>query len=173
MVKVLIIGHARHGKNTVAQMLEQLTGLRPGSFIDVVLSSIVYPALKEKYGYINESACLQDKVHRSSEWVQLVREYNRSDPTRMARKLLHTHDIYVGMCSSAEATACIRAKLFDLIVWVDASGRLPTESDKSCMVDPSRVSLTINNNGSMDQLDRRVRWLALTINTLGVTDDAW
>ena len=45
--------------------------------------------------------------------------------------------------------------LFDLIVWVDASDRLPLEPATSFNIDKSCADIIINNNGTLDEFKSR------------------
>ena len=51
---------------------------------------------------------------------------------------------------------CIRQNIFDLIVWVDASGRLPLENPDSFNIDISLADIIINNNSSLDEFKSKV-----------------
>ena len=42
--------------------------------------------------------------------------------------------------------------LFDLIVFVDASGRLPLEGKESCTISKDDADIIIANNGNLDEL---------------------
>jgi hypothetical protein len=47
--------------------------------------------------------------------------------------------------------------LFDLIIWVDASGRLPLEPSESFNIDISCADIIIENNGTLDEFKGKVK----------------
>lgn len=55
-----------------------------------------------------------------------------------------------------EITECIKQELFDLIIWVDASERLPLESPESFNIDKSCADIIIDNNGTYEEFKAKV-----------------
>ena len=55
-----------------------------------------------------------------------------------------------------EILACQEQKLFDLIIWVDASERLPLEDSSSFNIDKSLADIIVDNNGTQEQFRQRV-----------------
>ena len=155
-MKLLIIGCARHGKDTVADMVKFRTGLPSTSTSFVALSHIIFPALQPIYKYLNLKQCFEDRINHRKEWYDLIEAYNFQDPTRLARVLLQDHDICVGMRGRSEVEACLKEKLFDVVVWVDATKRHPIEHESSCTVDESMADLILNNNGNLKDLEIEV-----------------
>jgi hypothetical protein len=62
----------------------------------------------------------------------------------------------VGMRDSEEIKECIIQNLFDLIIWVDASKRLPLESKESFNIDINDADIIIDNNGSFKDFEKKV-----------------
>lgn len=155
-MKMLIIGYARHGKDTVAEMIQKHFGLSFNSSSMVACKDIVFPTLSKKYGYATEAECFNDRVNHRQEWFDMICEYNNADPTRLAKLVMKHADIYVGMRSKCELEACVQDKVFDLIVWVDASERHPPESSQSCTVSKDMADIIIYNNGTVEQLEKTI-----------------
>lgn len=122
--KLLILGCARHGKDTTASIFADLTGLTFCSSSWFVADKLIYPALKDKYNYISTEQCYLDRFQHREEWRDLISEYNRQDKARLAKEILQVNDIYVGMRKLDEYEECLRQNLFDLIVYVTAEPRL-------------------------------------------------
>lgn len=122
--KILILGHARAGKDTVASIFADLTGMTFCSSSWFVADKVIYPALKNKYGYISTEQCYLDRFNHRTEWKDLISEYNSQDKARLAKEILLTNDIYVGMRKLDEYLECLKQDIFDLIVYVTAEPRL-------------------------------------------------
>jgi len=144
---ILILGHGRHGKDTVAEMLAKLTGLRFLSSSEFCAEHVVYPKMR---GYIDWQSCYKDGGNHRTTWFNAIAEYNTPDRTRLAREILKVADIYVGMRNIAEYTACMEAKLFDYVIWVDASDRVKPEPATSFTIPyDSRTMIKVDNNGDL------------------------
>jgi len=164
--KILIMGYGRHGKDTVAEMLAQLLGVQFTSSSRAALEEVIYPVMQPAMGYTSLNECFEDRVNHRAEWYDLICNYNSKDPTRLARKVLERSSIYVGMRSATELQACKHANVFDHIVWVDASRRLPPEPESSCTVTPEMAHCVLNNNGTLEHLETQVRiWIQTILDT--------
>jgi dephospho-CoA kinase len=151
-----IIGSARWGKDTLAEILNENFGLTFKSSSVAASEIFIYDMLKEKYGYKTPEECFEDRVNHRAEWHDLICDYNKYDKARLAKDIMKNNDIYVGMRSGDEINECIRVGLFDLIIWVDASERLPLEGRDSFNIDRSHCDIIIDNNGSYDEFKERV-----------------
>lgn len=190
--KLLLLGPGRHGKDTVAEMLREEFGLEFISSSLFAAERVMLPYF-ESIGiyYLNAEECFADRHHEWIEdpwwvvlwkvftgrqikkgsnravWYDQIKAYNEPDRTRLAREILASSDIYVGMRSAVELKAV--AHLFDHIIWVDASARgIPME-------DPSSMSITfdpglmwkINNDGTLGNLRERVLALGYVMGLKG------
>lgn len=154
--KILIIGHARHGKDSMAEILNYVFGLNFKSSSQAAANIFLYDALKEKYGYKTPKECFIDRVNHRAEWYDLICEYNKDDRARLAKDILKDSDCYVGMRDRDEILECLRQKVFDLVIWVDASKRLPLESSESFNIDESCADIIIDNNTTYEDFKDRV-----------------
>src|SRR5690606_25868868 len=121
-LKVLLLGHARHGKDTVAELLRDrhVLSFQPSSMF--AAERIVMPAFEARgMPYTSVEECYRDRVHHRSTWYDLICDYNRGDPARLARELFAEHDVYCGLRAEEEFRAVEAAGLFDLCIWVDRS----------------------------------------------------
>ena len=159
-MKLLIIGHGRHGKDTVAEMISSRTGLTCKSSSRAALDLVVFPVIG--HDYKNKDACFEDRINRRKEWFNLITDYNKVDPSRLCKCILETSDIYIGMRSKAELEAT--AHMFDWIIWVDASKRLMPEGLDSCSVTFGHANVVIDNNLDLINLEKNVDKLCQIIN---------
>lgn len=154
--KLLILGAARHGKDTLAELLNLEFGLKFQSSSQSAADIFLYDALKEKYGYTTPEQCFEDRMNHRAEWYNMICDYNKDDRARLAKGILERSDCYVGMRDRGEIEECMKQNLFDLIVWVDASERLPLEDASSFNIDKSCADVIIDNNGNFEQFKTRV-----------------
>jgi hypothetical protein len=154
--KLLIIGPARWGKDSMAEILNKEFGYTFESSSQAAADIFLYDLLKEKYGYKNSVECFEDRVNRRPEWYEAICEYNKNDRTKLAKGILERSDCYVGMRDRDEIEECLKQGLFDLIVWVDASERLPKEDSNSFNIDKSCADIIIPNNGDYESFRKRV-----------------
>ena len=154
--KLLFIGNMRHGKDTVAELLNEEFGLVFESSSQSAAKIFIYDELKEKYGYSTPEECFEDRVNHRAEWYNMICEYNKDDRARLAKGILVNSDCYVGMRDREEILECIKQGIFDLIIWVDASDRLPLENSDSFNIDKSCADIIIDNNGTLEELKARV-----------------
>tara|TARA_R110000782_G_scaffold21299_1_gene57308 strand:- start:10447 stop:10956 length:510 start_codon:yes stop_codon:yes gene_type:complete len=154
--KLLIIGSARHGKDSMAEILSEKFGLKFASSSQAASDIFLYDTLKDKYGYKTSEECFEDRVNHRAEWYEMICDYNKDDKARLAKDILKVTDCYVGMRDREEIEECMRQGLFDLIVWVDASDRLPIESKDSFNIDKSCADIIISNNGTYEEFVKKV-----------------
>jgi hypothetical protein len=162
-MKILILGHGRHGKDTVAEMLHDLCGLTFQSSSWFAAEKAVFPYLAPMYGYDTVQECYDDRAKHREEWRQLITDYNPpEDKGKLCRELIATSDCYVGMRCPLEYAAV--RKLFALVLWVDASERLPPDPSMGIERDDSMIVL--DNNGHLSTLRRRAAGIAHVLKTI-------
>jgi len=155
--RILIIGHARHGKDTVAELLSFYYGYTFKSSSVAASEIFLYDVLKQKYGYKTPIECYKDRVNRRAEWHDLICEYNATDKARLAKDILKNADIYVGMRSNEELDECIKQDLFDIIIGV-YNPRVPLESTNSFNIDIwGKSDIVIPNAGTILDLTVKVK----------------
>lgn len=150
--KYLILGNARHGKDTVAQMITDETGLSFTSSSMAAAEIFIYDELKDKYGYKCFEECFEDRMNHRKEWYELIRGYNKEDNSRLAKEILKKSDMYVGMRDHREIKKCVDDGLFDLIIGV-YDPRKSEEPKDSFNINLFEVAdIIILNNGSLEKL---------------------
>ena len=150
-MKVLILGNARHGKDTLAELFNQYFGLTFMPSSQASADFFLYNQLKDKYGYTSSEECFEDRVNHREEWYQAICNYNKDNRARLAQDILSRSNCYVGMRDKEEFNECVKQKLFDLIIWVDASKRLPLEPGTSFNINMSDADIIVENNGTYEE----------------------
>lgn len=159
MKKLLIVGHARHGKDTTAEILRDLFGYQFESSSQAASRIFLYDALKDKYGYNTPYDCFHDRVNHRAEWHDLIVEYNTPDKTRLAREIMQNSDMYVGMRANDEIQACLAQGVFDYVIGV-YDPRKPLEPADSFNINMWEVcDIVIPNGGSLVDLAKHVHKL--------------
>lgn len=156
-LKLLVIGYAGHGKDTVCELIEEIYGYTFVSSSFFCADKVVRPELVKQgvvYGSLLE--CYEDRKNHRSVWFEAIKRYNSEDNSRLGREITSEYDIYCGMRNHLELEACSDAEIFDHIIWVDSSERLPDEPASSCTVDRTMCDITLDNNGDEIQLRENV-----------------
>lgn len=170
--RLIVMGYAGHGKDTVCELLRNY-GYTFTSSSEFAGKKIVYPVLKEKYGYESWEECFKDRVNHRSEWFNLIADYNKEDGARLGKEIFEENDIYCGLRNERELVKLVEvySPYIPILIWVDASGRLKTEeSITSNTIDPARVTIHIDNNGSRLELAKRVQDLVNFIENISYID---
>jgi dephospho-CoA kinase len=162
-IKLCIVGSARWGKDSMAEILRDEFGMTFESSSQSAADIFLYDLLKEKYGYETSEECFEDRHNHRQEWYEAICEYNKDDKARLAKGIMERTNCYVGMRDRDEIKECIKQELFDLIVWVDASDRLPEEPATSFNIDKGCADIIIENNGTYEEFYEKVLRFGNTI----------
>ena len=165
--KLLIIGYARHGKDTVADIVKDKYNLTFKSSSLACSELFIYDKLKQQYGYSSPEECFEDRVNHREEWYDLITEFNTPDKSKLGRYIFTHWDMYVGLRNAAEFHSLKNRGIFDYSIWVDRSEHLPPEDRSSNTLAPWMADFIIDNNSSLEQL--RFNTLELFNRLLGVT----
>ena len=156
MKKLCIIGNMRHGKDSVAEMLQKQYGYTFESSSQAAARIFIYDKLKDLYGYTSPEQCFEDRVNHRKEWYDMICEYNLHDKAALARDIMLHSDIYVGMRSNEELEVCLSEGIFDLVIGV-FDPRKPLESLESNNIDFwGKADIVIPNAGTLEDLGDRV-----------------
>lgn len=174
--KLMIVGHGRHGKDTVCEILARDWGYS-WTTSSKIASGVVWERaakwrnsgmsaeMKEEACRIVDTCltiedCFEDRhhSHRTRQfWYEAIAEYSREDPTSLTRDIFKQCDIYAGIRNPRELHAAQRAQdLNFLTVWVDRSQVLPPEPSTSMGIEPWMADKIVDNNGTLEDLEKRV-----------------
>ncbi len=159
MKRVLFVGHAQHGKDTACEVLAAATGWTNAGTTSLYLAKHVAARL----GISVEDAYAQRRRSEADRmlWRQIGDEVRQTDPALLVRDALAVGPITGGCRGLPEIEAVRREGLVDLIVWVDASKRKPW--DVTMEFGPEHADVIVNNNGSEEEFQWRIRRLAAVI----------
>ena len=156
-LKLFVLGHARHGKDTVAEIIRDKYGLSFQSSSLFCAELVVRPYLAEKgIIYENLNHCFADRINRRADWFNAIRNFNTPDATRLSRAIFGEFDMYVGLRNRMELLPAKDEGIADLVLWVDAFDRCPQEGSDSITVLRSDAHVIIDNSGTLDNLRTRV-----------------
>ena len=189
--KILVLGHARHGKDTVSEMLANKLDLKFTSSSAFCAEKVIWPALwhaeignafrnwraenEQHYHemghemelmrslYVNVGDCYNDRGSHRSLCFDLIRWHNRMDMARLGLDIFAENDIYCGLRNAEELVHLARTGVVDHIIWVDASKRVDPEPETSCTVTKAMANVVLNNNGTEESLETAVNNLILEL----------
>lgn len=167
-MRLLIIGHGRHGKDSVGDILRDQYGLRSVSSSEFAAQKAVYPLVADLYP--DWRAAYADRANHRDLWYHAIKAYNLRPGLMLAEQILGKNDIYTGMRARSEFERS--EYLFDLVVWVDALDRLPPEPCGSMELTADDAGWTIDNNGPADALPGEVAKLIARIADDWILSDA-
>ena len=160
-MKLLICGHGRHGKDSVADLLCDFNNYKASSS-SVYAMKVLEDVIMAHTGYSSFAECYEKRSLHRPYLYELIRNYNTPDKARLSREILQEHQIYVGMRDLEEFNAS--KHLYDLKIWVDASGRgVPLEPITSFNIPKDEFDVIIENNGSYELLVKKVINLARSL----------
>ncbi len=147
--KLMIIGHARHGKDTVCEYLRDKYGFKFQSSSEFCVNFLIWPLMPQ---YSSAEECFNDRENHRQFWYDTISGYNKEDPSRLGKELFATNDIYCGIRNGSELQSLKKLNIIDCIIWVDASKRKEKEEMSSCTVTPEMTDIILDNNGTLDDL---------------------
>jgi len=161
-MKIRVNGYARHGKDTVADLLSLHYGLIKPDASRIIARYLVTSRLpKDWYSNPDGSsmsldqqveAAYQDRIHHRTGWYNFVTDMGAET---LAREVMNQGDIYVG--ERRRSSFDLTKGLFDYSVWVCSEERgLKPEPIESCDLDKSGHDYVIYNNGTEAELVDKV-----------------
>lgn len=160
--QIMIVGHARSGKDTFADFLCEYTGRTKWSSSHCAIKNVILPLLESMYtpdivDHVNYLLTLDESVaiewlyenrfpYRSA-WKDAITAYNANDKTRLMRKLYAEASVYVG-CRSISEFEAGREEFDYLTIWVDKPGIDPEVTNDISYTDCDVI--VINDAGLVD-----------------------
>jgi len=164
--KLLVIGNARHGKDTVCEILRDEFEYKFRSSSDFCAERFIYNELRDKYNYKNYDDCFQDRHNHRVEWYNMIHDYCKDDFARLGREIFKENNIYCGLRNKSEFHAMRNTRVFDYAIWVDRGDHLPPEDKASMSLEIWMADYVIDNNGTVDDLRRNTVELIQTLLTV-------
>lgn len=160
-LKIIVVGHAEHGKDEVASILELELGLMNISATHILVHNIVPQSFLNDIGLSREELELNKGQYRK-QLFNFVRQYNKSKnrESSFIEYVLSASDIYTGVRAKEELQgAKDRAKELGwnlVVIWVDASKRKPLENKEIMSIEPDMADIIIDNNSDKNTLYKKV-----------------
>lgn len=157
--KIIVLGHARHGKDTACEYLKHKYKYNFVSSSMYCAEFLIYPKMPQ---YATVDDCFNDRQNNRKFWYDTISSYNK-DKAKLGREILSKYDIYCGLRNADELRAIKSEGIVDLVIWIDASKRQEKEDSSSCTVQPELADIIIDNNGSLSDLYRNLDNLMLSL----------
>lgn len=162
-LKLLVIGHGRHGKDTVCEMLRDEYNYNFISSSQFCADHFIYNELKDKHGYNTAEECYADRHNHRKLWYDMISDYNLEDPGLLGSEIFKEYDIYCGLRNIREWRKMKQDGTYDVCIWVDRSKHLPPEDESSMSLTKECADVVLDNNGSLDDLRSKLKELIDTI----------
>ena len=150
-MKILILGHGQHGKDTLATIIAYHYRLTFSSSSMFAFEKAIWPILEPVYD--NKEQCYADRRVRRQEWKDLISKYNTPDKARLIKEMLAKHDMYVGLRCADEYAA--GEHLFDKVFWIHRPGA-PEEASMGIKYDPGTMIPIVNIDGKPEAIKSQV-----------------
>lgn len=163
-MNILILGHDGAGKDTVAEALAEQFGLSYTRTSLIAAEQIIMKTKAAQEKYQTYYDCYEDRDKNREVWAKLISEYNTPDGSALAKLVLQSNDIYVGIRKRREFVACEQNKLFQIKVWVkhpEATQSAVLEmTEKDCDI---VYNNNINCKEDKDKFNRSIKRLYASI----------
>ena len=164
-MKILVIGHKQHGKGTFAKIASETFNI-PSMGTSRFGTEHMFNLLKDEYGYLTPEECYNDRGSYRKLWFDELERYNALNPSQLIEDIYLKHALAEGLRNRYEYNGIKDKKLADLIIWVDASKRLPLEDKSSMELNENDAHITITNNDSENEFIEKVKSLLLAITSI-------
>ena len=114
--KILIVGHGRHGKDTLAQIINLELEHKFRGSSEVAAREVIYPVMSNFYSSPEDAF---ERRHDNRElWRALISDFNREDPTKLACLVCEGGYGYVGLRDKTEVISAVKQGFFTHVIWV-------------------------------------------------------
>ena len=155
-LKIFIIGHKRSGKDRAAERLRNATGMKFEASSMFCAKLFIFDTLKEKYGYTSAEEAFEDRHDHREEWFSLIADYNKDDPTRLSNEIFKENHAYVGLRRFEELELSKKRWPEAIVIYIDAEGRVPPESESSCTIKKSQAHIIIENKTTLQEYNNKL-----------------
>lgn len=153
-MKLLVLGHAQHGKDTVADYIALHLGLLSTSSSKFAIEDWIFE--KDSKNFKSPDDMYERRNEIRTFLFEEIKQSLAGDLSSLGRKIFKNNDIYVGCRNSEEVIAIQNAGLVDLTIFVDASERKEPESKESCNITKELADIIIDNNSTVEVLEKRL-----------------
>jgi len=155
-MKLRINGYARHGKDTVADMISLKYGLVKPDASRIIARYLVTSRLPKDWyqGTLNEQieAAYYDRVNHRAGWYNFVSDMGAET---LCKEVMREGDIYVG--ERRRESFELTKDLFDFSIWVTSENRgFKPEPLSSCDLTSEGHDYILFNDGTLEDLEVKV-----------------
>jgi gluconate kinase len=147
-MRIVVIGHAQSGKDTVAKILSKKYGLKYVNNSKIFAEKIIMPLMK--YSCVEE--CYADRVNNRQFWFDTLNGLLDNDIDSLSKLVFDKYDIRCGVRSIKEIARLKEHRLS--VIWVERSNN--PKKDSTCGVSEEHANIRLINHGSYDDLIRYV-----------------
>lgn len=165
IMKILVIGHKQHGKGTFCDIATKNFSIRSMG-TSRFKAERIFELMKDEYGYSSVEECYADRINHREFWFNNINDFCKDNYALVIEEILMKHDICEGVRNRVEFECAKTKRRFDLVIWIDASNRLPLESSSSMELTEDDADLIIKNNGTQEEFHKRC------VNTLKLINKA-
>lgn len=155
-MNIIVMGHRQHGKGTFCEYAEKAFGIESISSSMMAANLFLFEQLKDKYGYTTVEECFNDRDDKRAEWYEAILAFNTPDLTALGTAIFNEYPIYDGIRAKPEFDELKAKGLVDLVIWIDASKRMPLEPSTSITVTKDDADLIIDNNGTPEAFHKKI-----------------
>ena len=186
--RILVVGHARHGKDTVALYMQKMHDYRFVSPSWMYLMEVIWPAIRGVYQtsttfrnvrelaemeiqYENVSDALEYKGEHRKLWFDLISEWLSGDLLRAARIVYGDGHIHCGIRRVDEFTA-VCEEFNPYVVWVNSLERgVPPEPKESFQLTESMAHWVLDNSQGLPHLYKAIDNMVEEIETNSIQQE--
>lgn len=163
-IRIGICSDGFSGKDTVAEMLAEVAGMRYVAGTSFFARKLVFERMTDD-GIIYRDAdhCWSDRRNHRMRWAQYIGEFNSENPIRLYQECIKGQDFLTGIRWRHEFNACKNANLVDIWLWIDRPGLPKDPSNQITKEDCDRV---IVNDGGLPELSVKCAKLAKDLGIL-------
>lgn len=166
-MKAFITGYAHHGKDTLAEVFKEVYKLSFMSSSMFCLYKCILPyhraqkcTIKHTQEFLNskfkdDKDMFDKRKHHRRAWHEIIKNYNGQDLARLSREIFKIYNLYVGIRNIDEYNAYIKEYPNTINIWVYNENQ-PVEERTSNTMTPDHADIIIYNNGSIEDLKRKV-----------------
>lgn len=151
-----VVGYKGHGKDHVCEYLRSRYGLTYIPTTPFMMEEACLPYLKGRLNVSSVKELMRKKQNIRPQLYEAVNHYNKDNPTRFIEKVFEVSDIYCGLRNIEQLEAAQEKGFADIVIWVDASKRLPEEGRDSFTITHTDCDIYIDNNRGLFDLHKQL-----------------
>lgn len=155
VLKMMILGHGRHGKDDTAALICAYFNLVYKSSSHIAMDEFLYDLISTLIPYESKEQCYDDRYNHRDFWHRAIATLNHVDAAALSKIIFSKAPIYCGIRSRKELLCAAVQKVFNVSIWVDAKDRKPLEPVTSNNIqtppdysssNPDIIEVYIDNN---------------------------